>query len=472
MKERWDIIYKYIDFNAPSVSDVNNERTLFDMVLHSLYGHINYVEFVKLAVQIINAGGGQFVCNLAKFLRVETSIEDVPRVLVCLLAKTNMGREYVKEACEVVVKSPYDILGIITMFFNSFDEELPFELKEVLRDNMSRFNEFQFMLSNKRFYHGVSLQEAFKILEIAPKNKKQKVLFNKILNGSLKSVAKWNNPFSLKNLSGETWAKKMNKPIDYLTVVKNIENIMEKSPESESDLIDTLLFDLSMLNSKTSPVDLYLAYNKLKGKEKYKDIRTILSRSVEICIDNMKRFKGRTLVALGGGWWDEKVKENSTTTCGTIARILCVVFSKICKNSTFVIFEDDAVESKFDDNYLNNADDLHLPEFWDQLSPFNYLNKTRKKFDRVIIISTDSYRFRDFNGLKYNLQNLRKNGITIPPDKYFHILNVKNYGEPNVNSVGKVDLFSGWHTCFFEWVRLFEKDFEVIFDKLRGAYNE
>lgn len=472
MKEKWARIYDHIAFNKGCTLKDCNKRVLFDMALRSLYGHIDHIRFTKLAVQIINAGEGQFVCNLAKFLRKETSIENIPSVLVCLLARTDMGRKYVKEAGEVVVKRPYDVIRIVTLYVKSFELELPAELKKVLQDKVRQFSEFEFMYDNKKFYYGFTLQEVFKILDVSPKSKRQKVLFDKILKGSLKSVAKWNNPFSLKNLTGETWVKKLNRPIDYLTVVKNIENIMEKSPKSESDLIDMLLFDLSMLNSKTSPVDLYLAYNKLKDNEKYKDILTILSRNVEICVDNMKRFKGRTLIALGGGWWKEKVKDNSNTSCGTIARILSVVFSKICQNSTFVTFEDDAVESKFDDNYFKNADDLHLPKFWDQLSPFNFLNETRKHFNRVIIISTDSYRFRDFNGLKHCLQNLRKNGITIPPDKYIHVLNIKNYGEPNVNSVGKVDLFSGWHTCFFEWMRLFEMDFDDIFDKLRGANNE
>lgn len=443
------------------------------MVLTSFYGEDKFYgdntsEMLKLASELIAGNCGKFVANLANYARNEMNLRSVLHALCALLAKSEKGKQCVKDVCDKIILRADDITEVLACYVSQFGKPIPKSLKKGLANAMNKFDEYQFAKYNRKG-KDFSFLDVLRLIHAKAKDEKQNAIFQKIINDNLETPYTWETELSQKGNTKEVWEELIESGrLPYFALLRNLNNILKNQVSNIKKVVELLTDEKSILNSKVLPFRYYSAYKTLTNTPHLTSrIVDALEDCLKISLSNVEKLKGKTLIAIDvSGSMSSNISKNSIITCCDIARIMGAMANYICEDSIVTAFSDDLQVLNFStkNGSIANANNIKFRCAGTEIQlPIEYLIKNKISVDRIIIVSDmESNSALGFRRTKVTeaqraLQEYKKK---IKGKVQVHCIDLQGYGTCALNP-NNIFFMSGWNENVLESFPMPSKVWEV-----------
>ena len=251
----------------------------------------------------------RFVAKAALYARKEAGMRSITHLAAGELARQVKGEAWTAPFFARVVHRPDDALEILAYQLGVYGRPVPNALKKGLGAALARFDEYQ-LAKYRRADADLTLVDAVNLLH--PPHTEA---LRKLINGTLPPAATWETRLTqagqqhaedsdaLAAAKAETWRDLLaNRKLGYFALLRNLRNILVQAPEL-TDLVVATLTDARLIRRS-----LVLPFRFTTALEALHDanlahagvVLAALSAAVDVSLDNVPRFEGRTLVALDG----------------------------------------------------------------------------------------------------------------------------------------------------------------------------
>lgn len=251
----------------------------------------------------------QFAARTALYARKEAGMRTVTHVAAAELARTVKGEEWMARFLEKVVHRPDDVLEILAYYVATYGRPIPNALKKGLGRALARFDEHQ-LAKYRKATAEFSLVDAVNLLH--PPHTEA---LRKLVRGTLPTAATWETRLTQAGAQSAAgaerevaksaaWAELVrSRKIGYFALLRNLRNILETAPEVAEEAFSMLQDRRLIRKSLVLPFRYQTALQSLKLAGALPGVNRALraiSRAVEISLENVPAFPGRTLIALDG----------------------------------------------------------------------------------------------------------------------------------------------------------------------------
>jgi hypothetical protein len=338
----------------------------------------------------------KFAAKAAVFARNEFGMRSITHIIAGEIAKLVKEEEWTKYFFNAVVRRTDDITEILSYYLNTYNKPVPNSLRKGLKMAFNKFDAYQLAK-----YRGegkeLSLIDAVNLLH--PKgNDKNSEALKKLVEGALKSKTTWNvglteagktaiSEEDKAQKKAQVWVDFVNKPeLEYFALLRNLRNISEQAPSAVDKACQELMNENRIKKSLVLPFRYLTAYDEINNMK----IRKAINRAVEISLNNIPKFDGKTLICLdtsgsmsGWGGWTGKADNKAP---GTIGSLFAAALVKT-NDCDFMEF-DGSARYKF----LNTDDTLitlaHSTKYPGGTTNFHSIFRIADKaYDRIIILS-------------------------------------------------------------------------------------
>ena len=275
----------------------------------------NSAEMVALAEAIVKKEP-QFIQKLAVYTRLVLNMRTVTQVLMAVLAKqctNSRDSRLAQDAIKAFAVRPDDLTNMVAYYINTYHPEtttvdgrkkhkptLPKCMKKGAIKAFEGFDEYQLAK-----YDGegetVSLRHLFRMIHPPAKEGTERyALYNRLLTKKMAIPETWDVELSKPDADKkEAWEKLIaNKKVPYMAALKNLRNMLEANTSSEA--MDTILGYLThpkaVEKSRQLPFRYLSAYKELDGIEFSAKAREAVNKAIEMSVDNLPKFTGRTFI--------------------------------------------------------------------------------------------------------------------------------------------------------------------------------
>lgn len=323
----------------------------------------------------------EFLAKLAIFARTKFGMRSITHALAGYLAPKLSGKEYAKSFYDKVVHRVDDMQEILAVIQSTSSKCIPNAIRKGFKAAFERFDAYQ--LAKYR-----TENKAIKLVDIVnlvhPRHNKA---IKQLVEGTLKNEQTWEAKVSAAGNSENATAKEeawweliLNKKLGYLALIRNLRNIEAQLKWAGAQMITgTLVQQLTDVKSITQslvmPFQIKTAYDIVTNR----DLKAALSQAMEISVQNVPKFPGRTAIFLD--------QSGSMSSVIGIGSLFAAVLAK-SNNATVIKFGSRAELHNYNpasiladiQQPLNSA---HLG--WTDFNvSFNLLNEP---VDRIIILS-------------------------------------------------------------------------------------
>lgn len=314
---------------AGGVSYERNDfkKELAAVVFNSmLNGKDSYYETEKDRIERIfklvgdNAENGKFLAKTLVYTRNEIGLRSVSHVLAVALTENVKAKSFVRKALFKSIVRPDDMLEIFSLWkTRNKNAKMSNAMRRAFKDSLeSSFDEYQLKkYENKN--SEVKLADIVKLTHPDPKNFKDKLVFKRIIEGSLKKIetAQTVNSGSVGKERAENYSKMLkDKKLGILAALKNVKNMLEAGIDDEAfDMLCNMFKNEKLvLNSKILPFRFYDAYEEVEKISKFDQIKlkkvlkaietgfSMSAKNVPLVEDGQKVFIGLDESgSMGGG---------------------------------------------------------------------------------------------------------------------------------------------------------------------------
>jgi len=243
-----------------------------------------------------------FVAKAAIYARQTHGMRSTSHIVAGEIAHQIKGAPWTAQFLEQVVRRPDDILEILAYHLATYGRPIPNSLKKGLGRALSRLSEQQ--LAKYRRQHGdFKLIDAVNLL-----HPKATPALGKLMRGELGPAETWETKLTeageqpdADTAKGEAWTTLVRGgKLGYLALLRNLRNILEQAPELSDELAARLTHAESVHRSLVFPFQFLSALDALTNTNLQGAPRLLeaLSAAVDLSLENVPVFTGRTLVAL------------------------------------------------------------------------------------------------------------------------------------------------------------------------------
>lgn len=250
----------------------------------------------------------RFVAKTALYARKEAGLRSVTHLAAGELAQQVKGEAWTAPFFARLVHRPDDALEILAYQLGAYGRPVPNSLKKGLGAALSRFDEYQ-LAKYRSANADLSLVDAVNLVH--PPHTEA---LRKLVNGTLAPAQTWETRLTqagqhaesdeaLEEAKAETWRELIAKrKLGYFALLRNLRNILAQAPNL-ADAVAAMLIDARLIRrSLVMPFRFTTALDALQAANLPNAgvVLAALSVAVDVSLDNVPRFEGRTLVAVDG----------------------------------------------------------------------------------------------------------------------------------------------------------------------------
>lgn len=486
----------------------------------------------ETTLRIINAlkevNDPYFTAQLALYLRKEANMRSISHLLAGELTDYVSGKEWADRFYEKVVVRPDDISEILSYMFSKKGKKLRNSVKRGFSKRVSRFDAYQ-LDKYKMKNRDISMVDIFNLVHPTPTQKNKKA-FEALVNGEdLSGLYKskvWEKELTKAGSQGETKEERdesvkqaMKDTIDtnvddmpVFNLVRNLRNILLKTPEYTDKVVDILHNDQKIWKSKLFPYRFAMAYEEVyklhsssssrKDKVSFEDekpsqltkdnvnkILSALEYAMEVSCKNIPKLKGRTAILVdhsgsmrGDGGGHSLVSAYSDVTSSMIANLFGSMLMQYQDNVYVGLFGDRLISvDKIDRSkgILENAKKTHREgDLCGDSSEqgiytfFQDIVDNKKRVDNVFVFSDMVIGQENWYGTKSgtssgSFDKLFREFRKINPHANVVTIDIRNEGGKTVfNKNLRVTQMSGWSNKIFDLMESFSVGYKDLIKKI------
>lgn len=265
-----------------------------------------FSDLVKLLPQV----DPKFAAQAAVFARNQYGMRSITHVLAAELAIHASGKDWAKAFYDRIVRRPDDMLEIAAYYFGKGSKTLPNAMKKGFAQAIGRFDAYQ-LAKYRGESKAVKLVDVVNLVRPVP-NERNATALQQLIAGELKSDATWEAKLTRAGqqadsaeekaeLKSEVWAELLREgTLGYLALLRNLRNIAEQAPHLVAQVLKQLTDRQRIKHSLVLPFQFLSAIDAIQESNAI-DKRLILKAlndALELSLDNVPRFKGRSLIVL------------------------------------------------------------------------------------------------------------------------------------------------------------------------------
>jgi 60 kDa SS-A/Ro ribonucleoprotein len=365
---------KTVNYEGEKAYKLNTEIELYSLVCAASLQKKFYEdedETLNRLRKLIVSVDTSFVCKLAVYAREEMYLRSIPLVLMVELMKT-FRNPMISETITRIIQRPDEIVEILAYFQESNNRtgtkklnSLPSNLKKGIARAFNKFNEYQFAKYNRNTE--IKLRDAMFLTHPKPVGDKQKELFKKIADNTLKIPDTWE--VTLSKNDGVSKKEKWERLIDegklgYMAALRNLRNIMEEGVGNLNKVLTQISTPENVLKSKQFPFRFVSAYRAVEGFPSFDgvSVQDSLEKALQASAKNISGFDSNTNVFIAcdvSGSMDHPLSSNSAIRYYDIGLILGMLFKNSCSRVINSIFGSNLkIANLPSNNILGNLDKL------------------------------------------------------------------------------------------------------------------
>lgn len=421
--------------------------------------------------QLLSNVDPRFAAKAAVYARTKYGMRSVSHVVAGTLAMKASGQAWLKDFLNAVVYRPDDITEIVAYYKLISKRNPSAAMKKGLGRALSSFNEYQ--LGKYRAENAkLSLVDCVNLL-----HPKHTPALAKLVKGELKATGTWemeltqagqkaDNEEHKLELKKEAWKKLIEEDkIGYFALLRNLRNILEQAPEVLDKALAMLQEEKRIKASLVLPFRFVTAIKEIQkiGGSDANRVLTAIGNAVEISLNNVPEFPGKTLVVIDtSGSMQGKPME--------IGSLFAAVLYK-ASNADLMHFSDKAAYLNFmkSDNALTIADGISRNSFacgTNFHAPFELLLRDRAKYDRIIILSDMQGWMQSYGSSIQGGFNVYKKELITNPILYsFDLQGLGSLQFPERN----VYCLAGFSDKVFDMMKLLEEDRNALIKEIEAV---
>lgn len=250
----------------------------------------------------------RFVAKAALYARKEAGLRSVTHLAAGELAQQVKGETWTAPFFARLVHRPDDALEILAYQLGAYGRPVPNSLKKGLGAALARFDEYQ-LAKYRSANADLSLVDAVNLVH--PPHSEA---IRKLVNGTLALAETWEtrltqagqqaeNDEALATAKAEAWRELItSRKLGYFALLRNLRNIITQAPELTAAAVAMLTDARLIRRSLVMPFRFTTALEALQSANLPNAgvVLSALSAAVDVSLDNVPAFTGRTLVALDG----------------------------------------------------------------------------------------------------------------------------------------------------------------------------
>lgn len=448
--------------------------------------------------ELMRKNAPEFVAKLAVYARTQMYLRSVPMVLAVELAKYHSGDNLVSKTVNGVVKRADEITELLAYYQMANARKgtkklnrLSKQVQKGLAEAFNRFDEYQIAKYNRS--GEVKLRDALFLVHPKAKDENQQLVFNKLVNDTLKVPYTWETELSaLGQLKFETaeakekaFRAKWEELIDsgklgYMALLRNLRNIIEANVaySKMAKVCDYLADEKAVAHSKQLPFRFLAAYREVKTLSS--PYVSLVLNALEVAVltsaANIKGFdeNQRVLIACDvSGSMQKPISAKSKVLLYDIGLMLGMLLQSACKQVVSGMFGDKwKVINMPSKQVLSNVDEFYRREGEVGYSTNGYLvvdDLTERQLimDKVVLFTDCQVWNSNYGGA--NLKDSWKAYKKIAPQAKLYLFDLAGYGNTPINLIEKdVALIAGWSDKVFDMLQNIEAGSQVI-EKIKAT---
>ena len=433
----------------------------------------------QLVAAIPNKG---FVAKAAAYARNEFGMRSITHALIGELVTQVKGEDWVKYAVANTVRRPDDALEILAYV----GKPVPNSLKKGLALAIQKFDEYS-LAKYRGENTDCKMVDLFNLVHPAPHSVGQRDLWNKLMNGTLKSKDTWE--VNVSAAGSDAHAKKAawtelveSGKIGYFALLRNLRNILHWAPDAVPEAIEILTDKIRIKKSLVLPFRYLTAFRQLQDEPGVSPILEGLIEACEISLSNVPEFDGNTLTVVDtSGSMYSTISEKSTVRYTDIAFLMAAAFAKK-QDGDFMIFASKAgYESVVGTAALRFAVDSEaFSGKYDHGTNFQSIfERANAPYDRIVIFSDmqawETRQNCSFYGSMYNDTSIPTKALAEYRQRHkvnSHIFSIDMSGYGSLQfPENRVYAMAGFSEKIFDVMALFEQDREALISTIKN-YTE
>lgn len=419
----------------------------------------------------------QFVAKAAQYARNEFGMRSITHALIGELVKQVKGQEWVKHAVAATIRRPDDALEILAYV----EKPVPNSLKKGLALAIQKFDEYT-LAKYRGERTDCKMVDLFNLVHPVPRDAEQAALWNKLMDGTLKSKDTWE--VNVSAAGSDAHAKKAawtdlikSGKIGYFALLRNLRNILHWAPDAVPHAIELLKQESRIKKSLVLPFRYLTAYRQLENEPGVNQILEGLIDACEISLNNVPVFEGKTLTVVDtSGSMSATLSPKSVVRRTDVAFLLGAAFAKK-QDGDFMIFASRAgYESVVGTAALKFAvDAVKFQGKYDHGTNFQSIFETaRKPYDRIVIFS--DMQAWETNSTYYGGTSVPSTALAQYRQRHgvnTHVFSVDMAGYGSLQfPENRVYAMAGFSEKIFDVMALFEQDREALISTITGYSGE
>jgi len=264
---------------------------------------------VRQVKQLVSQiGDPKFAAKAALYARKEAGLRSVTHLVASELARSVKGQAWTATFYDRIVHRPDDALEIMACYLATYGRPIPNALKKGLGSALARFDEYQ-LAKYRKTRADLSLVDLVNLIH--PPHTEP---LAKLVHGTLAPAETWetkltqagaaaSNDEELASLKQDAWSTLLaTRKLGYFALLRNLRNILASAPNLTDAAIAMLTDPRLIQRSLVMPFRFSTAVEALQqsGLPNAGRVLEALSLAVDVSLENVPRFPGKTLVALDG----------------------------------------------------------------------------------------------------------------------------------------------------------------------------
>lgn len=265
----------------------------------------------KSVVQLLSKVDARFAAKAALYARHQYGMRSITHVLAAELAAHASGQAWSKAFYDRIVRRPDDMTEIAAYYFNNKGgKNLPNAMKKGFASAFGRFDAYQ-MAKYRGEQKAVKLVDLVNLVRPVP-NERNALALKQLVADELKSDSTWEARLTQAGQQAESEAEKSElknaawtellraNKLGYLALLRNLRNIAEQAPELAPEVAAQLTDRQRIKQSLVLPFQFLSALDAVQqvAGPQQRTLLNALNAALELALDNVPRFAGRTLVVL------------------------------------------------------------------------------------------------------------------------------------------------------------------------------
>lgn len=411
---------------------------------------------------ITNLVDKKFIAKGAIFARNEFGMRSITHIVAAELANQVKGENWTKGFYNKVIHRVDDITEIVSYYLANYGKPIPNSLRKGLKKAFDKFDDYQiakYRAENK----AVKLIDVVNL--IRPKaTTKNKIALEKLVKDELKSTETWEAKLTQAGQKAQDEDKKadlkeqawkellLEKKLGYFALLRNLRNILEQSPEFLDEALTQLVDEKAIKKSLVFPFRFTTAYNEINNSK----VKKAINKAVEISLNNIPKFEGKTLIALD-------TSGSMEGRCGEIGSLFAMALVKT-NDCDFMTMDYDAIyrSINIDDTLITLTKSVKYPG---GITNFRAIfQRANKIYDRIVILS-DMQGWVDYYSPQGDFDNYKRR---FNCDPYVYSFDLQGYGTSQVIG-NKVFCLAGFSDKVFDIMKLFEQNKNALIKTIEAV---